>query len=120
MLVRLIYEVSGRMYTFLLFFIFWTVMFSWLFRICGTNIDQKQIQNEYTGLSLQMTQIIQVFRNTIGDIQVPNYEIWQQKDANGNLPMISVLMIYYVWFLWFINTMFMLIMLLNLLISIIS
>ena len=120
LLVRLIWQVLKRMFTFFVFFLFWNFMFSWLFRISGSGISNTEIK-DYDGLHTHVMQMITVFRNSLGDIQVPEYSFWENLGkADGNSEAISNVMIYYIWFLWFFNILFMLVMLLNLLISIIS
>lgn len=56
-----------------------------------------------------------VFRNTLGDVQVPDYSKWSYLE-----PWKFTMVACWVWFVWFVQIIFMLVMLLNLLIAIIS
>tara|TARA_B110000305_G_C19250435_1_gene544478 strand:+ start:224 stop:847 length:624 start_codon:yes stop_codon:yes gene_type:complete len=68
--------------------------------------------------------LILAFRNSIGDLQSPQYERWLNYiDANQNDPLRSAqgyFIIYLLWGLWFGNIILMVILLLNFLIAIIS
>lgn len=68
--------------------------------------------------------LILAFRNSIGDLQSPQYERWLNYiDTNQNDPLRSgqgYVIIYLLWGLWFGNIILMVILLLNFLIAIIS
>ena len=59
-----------------------------------------------------------MFRNTLGDVQPPQYSHWlEQREAH---PLLSTGVIIYTWILWYVEMFMMLIMLLNMLIAIVS
>ena len=62
-----------------------------------------------------MATLLQTFRNSIGDIAVPDYSSWE-KAGDWKYPAIMTA----IWFLWFMNLLINLILLLNFLIAVIS
>lgn len=72
MLVELISQVLRDIKYFMLFFICWLVLFSILYRIAGIQIEE----DDYSNLWSFLTYIIVIFRNSIGDEQMPNPAHW--------------------------------------------
>lgn len=65
------------------------------------------------------SQLIQVFRNSLGDINVPVYEYWQLRREKSQETFDDVVT-QIIWAIFFINEILMLIVLLNFLIAIVS
>jgi hypothetical protein len=75
--------------------------------------------DEYDGIGFKMRALIQMYRNSIGDISPPRYDLYL--DTHKNITSVeNKFMIGIIWGLWFLNQMFILIILLNFLIAIIS
>ena len=72
---------------------------------------------DYPGLNENLQMIMQVYRNSIGDIAVPEYAVWNNIGVPG---VDSFIMIRLIWLVWLIHQYFCMIMLLNFLISIVS
>ena len=66
--------------------------------------------DDYERLSEFAGYYLYTFRNSIGDLEVPNAEVWQD----------SPFMVYFIWVIWLFHLYFMLIVFLNFLIAIIS
>lgn len=115
MLVQLIITVILDIKNFIFFFFLWLVLFSLLYRIAGIKIDR----DDYKNVNSFLAYIIVIFRNSIGDEQIPNTDYWDEK-SKLEFPILFNAVISYSWTLWLLNACFMLIMLLNFLIAIIS
>lgn len=115
MLVQLIISVIWDIKNFIFFFVCWLILFSLLYRIAGIKISET----DYKNVSSYLAYIIVIFRNSIGDEQVPDTAFWSTQ-KRMEFPLLNKAVIGYSWFLWMLNACFMLIMLLNLLIAIIS
>lgn len=100
---------------FMLFFLSWCVVFSWLLRVAGVDFEDDKA---YEGLDPFIYYIIQAFRDAAGDFVTPSYSLWEGKKEESET--IYRILVIYIWSLWFINILFMNIMLLNFLIAIIS
>jgi hypothetical protein len=74
---------------------------------------------DYDGLGFKMRALIQTYRNSIGDIAPPKYDLYLNKDGNVE-GRENRLMVGFIWITWFMNQLFILIILLNFLIAIIS
>ena len=99
---------------FTLFFIFWIVTFAFLYQILGIDVPK----DDYAHLSVLARYQIQVFRNSIGDLEVPEFSVWESLlDTN---PGLAYLMISLGWATWLFNLILTLICLLNFLIAIVS
>jgi hypothetical protein len=86
--------------------------FTFSFLIFNASFDDK----DYPGVNPFLIILIQTFRNSIGDIDVPVYEAWFPE-----LPDISdYFLISLIWTFWFLNIVFNLIVLLNFLIAVTS
>ena len=94
------------------------VIFSLLFRITGIDVPNTGPEAEYTDVNRYVLFFLQIFRNSVGDVKVPDYSFWNERLTQDSA--ISNFMIYYSWLLWFANILFILIILLNFLIAIIS
>lgn len=120
LMVLLIVEVMADMKNFFAFLMVWVFLFSALFLIAGGNVySEDDYEEEYKDVNRFISTFIQVFRNSIGDLKVPNYEFWIDKE-NKFPPAFQNTMVGYMWVLWFLSSIFMLVMLLNFLIAIIS
>jgi len=99
---------------FTFFFFCWTMIFSFLYRVQGIEIDDEDYQNVNTYAKFAL----QIFRNSIGDNKTPLYSFWSSHISDHYF--IATSMISYSWILWLSNQFFMLIILLNFLIAIIG
>lgn len=72
-LVDLIEKVLNSTKFFLIFFISWDFVFSWLYRIAGAEVDADKDPSEHTYRKLPtfMRYFMEIFRNTVGDVQTP-------------------------------------------------
>lgn len=108
---------------FMAFFTLWVVFFAIENRVLMLEFDES----EYSGLNKFIQMLILAFRNSIGDLQSPQYERWlnyikDNRDPENPNPFFSQgqVIIYLLWALWFGNIILMVILLLNFLIAIIS
>ena len=77
--------------------------------------------DDYPGLHSFEVTLIQVYRNSIGDIAPPEYKLWFNPEDNSYYETAyDFVMIKVIWLLWFTHQFFCMVMLLNFLISIIS
>ena len=114
LLVQLLMQVLVDLTAFVTFFISWLFLFSMCYRIAGATVDQ----GDYPHVTPAVFYVIQIFRNSIGDVSTPVYDFWS--DRIGESPLLAKTMIGYSWLLFTANAFFMLILLLNFLIAIIS
>lgn len=115
MLVQLIISVVIDIKNFIFFFVLWLILFSLLYRIAGIKIDE----GDYKNVNSYLAYVIVIFRNSIGDEQIPDTNYWTAQ-SKTDFPVLYDTVIGYSWALWLLNACFMLIMLLNFLIAIIS
>ena len=102
-----------------LFLMTWIFLFSLLFKVQGTDVTDGNSTNprpdEYPHVNTYLANMLQVFRNSIGDRQPPGYDFWNSKVDSE--PTLSYTMISYSWLLWIGNTVFMLLIVINFLIT---
>ena len=79
-----------------------------------------QGDEEYPNVDEYIFFAFQIFRNSIGDLAVPDYTFWSNRIAQEDTNKLAYIMIGYSWALWMVLIVFMLIVLLNFLIAIIS
>ena len=96
-LIQLILSTLFSIRHFILFFIIWLVLFSFLIQISGSEIASKE---EYKRLPNFMY-FIYTYRNSIGDIDVVDYDFWDL--TSYRLYNFSMLMIYVIYFIWFVQ-----------------
>lgn len=63
-LVNLIAEVIKSIRFFLIFFVIWILVFSWLYRIAGVELNET---NNYPHVPYFVSYFLEAFRNTLGD-----------------------------------------------------
>jgi hypothetical protein len=115
LLVQLIGQCLSDVQQFTGFLIVWIFFFVVQSLILGVRIEA----DDYSGLGFKMRALIQIYRNSIGDIAPPKYDLYLDKDGmvkGGE----NKLMVAIIWITWFMNQLFILIILLNFLIAIIS
>ena len=78
LLVTLIGQVFRDMGKFLIFFLSWCIVFSWLLRVAG--VDIKDEDNAYKDINPFLYYIIQAFRDASGDFVTPSYTLWSDKN----------------------------------------
>jgi hypothetical protein len=100
---------------FTVYFILWIYYFSSQFQIAGAKFEF----GDYKGMSEHLQYMVQVFRNAIGDISLPNYDVWLWY-IDHDKPEIGYPMMALIWLVWLANIFFCLIILLNFLIAIIG
>jgi hypothetical protein len=63
---------------FLTFMFFWVLVFAWLMKIAGANVYMSDDRNEdYGSLGSAMMQVLETFRNTLGDLNRPADNYWR-------------------------------------------
>lgn len=122
MFIKLCKETLLGVRNFMVFMIFWVFMFAWLFKVAGAVVTMDDSKSDYAGLEDNLQQLLESFRNSIGDNQIPSKNFWSDKMSNEKeeFGLLSSVMIYYIWFLWLINLTFMGIVLLNLMVAVMS
>lgn len=129
--VRICQQTIASMSNFVVFLFFWMVIFLYLFLIVtGSQINddykfkegEGKNEKEFSLVDYWTTSMIDTYRNTIGDLQIPNIDFWKArfKKYDTSFHKLDVLVIYYIWFLWIMQTMGLMIMMLNLLVSILG
>ena len=116
-IIRLSYDVFYAARSFSVFFYLYILLFSFQYTILKVVISGHPDKgfghgtgNDYERLSKFLGFFLYAFRNSIGDLQVPNAEYWEK----------SPVMVYIIWIVWMFHLYFMLIVFLNFLIAIIS
>jgi len=113
-LVELVSRVIKQSTSFALFFFGWIYVFSVIMKILGNEV----VSPDYAGVHDQLKHFLYIYRNSIGDIQPPQYiDLYLEQDEN---PRTVYFMMFILWVFWFLNQYFCLIILLNFLIAIIS
>lgn len=115
-LVQLIIRVLQDAVDFTFFFFGWIYVFVLLNKILGAEFSD----GDYPEFNEFFVMIIQTYRNSIGDIAPPTYDLWTEENTLKDYPNTSTFMILVIWVAWFMNQYFNLIILLNFLIAIIS
>ena len=84
--------------------------------------DHPEDGPEYENMGRFFKLLLFSYRNSVGDVQVPDNEYWQLflKKNNGQGEYGVSLMTFMLWFIWFGNNIYMVIILLNFMISIVS
>ena len=109
------------MLLFLFYFAYWVVFLSMIFYgIGGTFYLGDDAEESYQGVPPIIAQLIQVFRNSIGDIGVPQYQYWLIREQKAEEDEIAAIFIFFIWVFFVANEILMLIVLLNFLIAIVS
>lgn len=84
--VRICQGTMVSMSNFLIFLLFWMIVFMYLFMILtGNNVETENEGDDYEYLYLDYltTNLLHIFRNTVGDVQKPNLKYWQQRYLKG-------------------------------------
>ena len=107
---------------FMLFLIFWVIFFAWLYKITGSNVEVDKTKNveDYKILEGNVMQLLESFRNTLGDVQLPSHVCWDESVKDEEMGTFSIIMVNYIWVIWIIDIVFMCIILLNILIAVLS
>lgn len=114
--VQLVIMCIQGSYIFVAFLVSWIFVFTTLFQVVGATFSA----DDYPGLHRFEVMLIQVYRNSIGDIAPPSYDLWYNPDVEREPLRHEMLMMKLIWLLWFVHQFFCMVMLLNFLISIIS
>lgn len=72
-IIRLIGTIVYELGTFMMFYFFWTFIFAWITMVTAMNIDDS----DYKNLNRKIIFVINIFRNSLGDIQPPQAEFWE-------------------------------------------
>lgn len=75
--VRMCRHSLASMNNFLIFLIFWIILFAYLFVIAGNPIDKSKPNEDYAYLDQTSQIVIHTLRNTLGDLQLPEYDFWK-------------------------------------------
>lgn len=120
-IIQMIMQVFIDIKPFMILFFFFVLLFT----VCLISLDGQVCEHDkcrgddddYPSIGKILQVVIQVFRNSIGDIAPPMYENWsdnlKDKEDIGS----SIISIYLLWTIWFINILLMLIVMLNFLIA---
>lgn len=103
---------------FSVFLLMWILFFSTFFLISGVAFDD----GDYSEVSPFFVNILQTYRNSIGDISPPLYPMWVLyiKSGDPSLVLQGNLMIGIIWVFWVLHQFMIVIILLNFLIAVIS
>jgi len=115
-LVELVTRVMKDVVTFSVFFIGWLLLFSFMYQTIGIEVEGL----EDTNVNRQVSYLLRIFRNSVGDLDAPSMPYWYTHALEEDSKTGSIIMIYYGWFIWLLNVFVMVIVLLNFLIAIIS
>ena len=110
MIVKLVSVVFIESGSFLTFYFYWLFNFNMFKLLLGTQPDMK----DYPGVSPTLASFLIEYRNSVGDINPPTYDYWQEDVAGAGL-MVNLNQSYFMIFQLFMN-----VVLLNFLIAIIS
>ena len=114
---------------FLVFLFAWIFIFCILYKVLGA---QQDVASDFPDIHPVFGYFFYTFENSIGNIQLPSYEIWLAiiEDKKYNVPsrpnywtfgyVFASIMIYMIYTVWFLNQYFIYILLLNFLIAVIS
>ena len=115
MLVTLVTKSISDTQTFNIYLMAWMFYFCQFYKISGVVFDD----GDYPEVGSMFVNILQTYRNSIGDIAAPTYPLWEDFIAKDNVWQ-GKFMIFVIWTFWFIHQYLILIILLNFLIAIIS
>ena len=115
MLVTLVTKSISDTQTFNIYLLAWMFYFCQFYKISGVVFDD----GDYPEVGSMFVNILQTYRNSIGDIAAPTYPLWEEFIAKDNVWQ-GKFMIFTIWTFWFIHQYLILIILLNFLIAIIS
>lgn len=80
-LVQLINRVARDLFAFMVFFFIWIFFFSLIHIVAGLKFND----DDYKNLNPMVIYPIVIFRNSLGDISVPNNEYWMFEDSDRTL-----------------------------------
>ena len=105
---------------FLPFMLFWIFIFCTMLRSIGAGYPE----DDYPDLNSYVANLLQVWRNSLANVAVPNYSKWSDnlraEEKEESLGIYSYLMIFLCWLIWFLNLLFICLILTNFLISIVG
>lgn len=110
-LIILIQRIQKETFTFFSFYLIFIMTFALLFNITGVYLV-ADLESDYPGVHWYIAACIQVFRNSICDINPPDYSYWIE---NGKVT--HSLMVGWAWFLFFFTEFYLMINLLNFVIA---
>lgn len=99
---------------FMILFISWIFYSSCVFIMIGIKYDDK----DFPMLNSFTVDLFRSYRNALGDIDAPGYEIWQNQAVEHNFT--AKFMVYFIWTFWFLNQFLMQIILMNFLIALVN
>jgi hypothetical protein len=102
---------------FFLYYLLLNAFFCSLYMVLGSVVppDDYSGLNEYYGMPVRYQYyLIQSFRNSIGDLQTPQYQFWDDFGSNGKIVILSI------WGTWIVGILFLSLLMLNFLITVFS
>lgn len=79
-LVQLIKIVLSQIGSFSIFLLMWMIVQTILYRVSGINVvamnDKTGLAEDYPKVSQMIALSLQIFRNSLGDINTPSYDYW--------------------------------------------
>jgi hypothetical protein len=119
-LVELIKKCFRDILDFSLIFMLFNIVFVVIGLVMEVDVDTGDDgEPAYAGLNKKIYLLIYTWRNSVGDLGVPQYSFWTDGYALG-LDTSSDIMIVFIWLIWFLNQYINLIIGLNFLISIVG
>ena len=117
-MVRMVSTTIKMCLPFLTFFSMWILLFNSLYMGLNLEVDDE----EYPKVNFFTRVLLLTYRNSIGDIQVPDYKTWLNAydESVGGSESKQLQILVLVWSVWFFNQLICLIILLNFLIAVIS
>ena len=132
-MVKLIGRTLEQTRVFVLIYLATIAIFSVINKVLGNEIENSfdaqegsEQEPEYRNIHSALMNLVLMFRNAIGDYQIPNYKYWstqldeaQSKGGSGSV-LEPTVMVYIIWLFWFGIIIFLPIVQLNFLIAFIS
>ena len=118
-LVQMLMAVIFDLAPFLTIFLIFIIVFTFIIVIMEGDIDPE----DYEGIPKFMRIMIQIFRNSIGDISIVQYGKWGEESSDPidlDYERAKPFAKFIIWTFWFFNLFFMLIIMLNFLIAEVS
>ena len=114
LMVDLIVQVIKDVYNFCIFLVCWLVLCVLLYKVSGFSMGND---DDYPLVNSNLVLFLNMFRNSIGDVQTPKYDWWTTTQEGST---ITGIMIGYAWILFITHQFLLLIILVNFLIAMVS
>lgn len=116
LLVRMIATCFYALIPFIVCFMMFLFMFSFMLIVLNNQIDSEVVEAEY--ISFVHKTVLQAFRTSIGELGMPRYpNIMEDQSITENQRHLNI---YLIWAVWYTQTFTMLVVLLNFIIAVIN